>query len=58
MELLISFFLALGIISSGEQSTLTSSDVQKLSYENYELLEQEFGKEFTSIITTDQTEKD
>jgi hypothetical protein len=58
MELLISFLLALGIITSGTQNTLTSSDVQKLTQENHELLVQTYGKEYLNIIGTDQTEKD
>jgi len=58
MELLISFFLALGIITSGTEKTLTSSDIQKLSSQNHEILVQTYGKEYLNIIGTDQTEKD
>jgi hypothetical protein len=58
MELLISFLLALGLITSSQQTQLSSSEVQTISQSNHDLLVKAYGDEYLKIIGTDESEKD
>lgn len=58
MELLISFLLALGLITNSQSAQLSSKDVQQIAAQNHDLLVKTYGDAYLKIITTDQTEKD
>jgi hypothetical protein len=55
MELLIAFFVAIGLISSGDK--LTSKQLEQLRIENHTKLSSKYGEQYTSIII-DESEKD
>jgi hypothetical protein len=57
MELLIAFFVAIGLISSGDK--LTSKQLEQIRIENHDRLSSQYGKQYEAIIGgLDGTEKD
>ncbi len=58
MELLIAFFIAIGLISS-DTKDISAEKVTALQYEHHDKLVAEYGEKYTSIIVgTDESEKD
>jgi hypothetical protein len=57
MELLIAFFVAIGLISSGDK--LTSKQLEQIRIENHDRLSSQYGKQYEAIIVgTNENEKD
>jgi hypothetical protein len=58
MELLISFLLALGLITNSQSANLSSNEVKQIAASNHDLLVKTYGDQYLKIITTNENEKD
>lgn len=58
MELLITFFIAIGLISS-DNKNISQSEVLSIQQQYHEKLAAQYGEKYTSIIVgTDESERD